>query len=227
MNYKLHLKIFLITTYVFIAGIFIAEMLNKQKVEIVKNDINSLKDLVTSTSIMMSLNDALGKKVKCSFLESESESISEYSESLADKIDKLSESSLFKNRELENAKKDYFLSLINNWIYIEQIKKNCNSSIVTVLFFYNDSCKDICDDESFYLSYYKNKEAGKLMVFMIDKEVDAPIIKVVTSNFNVTEVPAIVINSNKTVYGYLNTTSIEKELCSEFNEFSFCSQLLK
>jgi len=222
MNYKLHAKIFLITLYVFIAGIFVAELINRQKISIVKDEISGLKDMIQSTGIMMSVNDAAGKKVHCSFFESESESISMYSEELAQKMDRLSKSYIFPNRELENAKKDYFLSIINNWIYIEQVKKNCNSSMVTVLFFYNSSCKDECDMESFYLSYYRGRDPANVRILMIDKEVDVSIIKAITLDFNITKVPAVVINSEKTIQGYINATEVELELCAGFSGLSFC-----
>lgn len=114
-------------------------------------------------------------------------------------------------------KQEYVQAELSYWLLAGKMRALCNKDIATVLYFYgsDESCPD-CDSQAFVLTYLKNIFREKLLVFSIDYQLEREaMVKILTTNNNITEYPAIVLN-NQTYQGLVSKEILLKEICKSF-----------
>jgi len=227
MKSSRHFFIFVVTSLIFFSAFLFVNQLNQRKVKMIKEHSANLERLMANSALELSFSDFLINEQSCSVLLNESKRIIKESDLISEEIeiysasDKVIESDLF-----FKLKEDHTLKLLKNWIYLERIKRVCNESLVTILYFHNSSCR-LCPWEGFYLNYYKKREPEKIMIFAIDTSIEVPILNTIIKNRNITKVPALVVNNNEVHEGYLDYTSIKNILCREIEDLIFCLMDMK
>jgi len=94
--------------------------------------------------------------------------------------------------EYVKLKRDYTLLSIRTWLLSLDVKKKCGEEIIPALYFYSKDC-DNCIDQSYVLDNLK-KENPNFSAFIVDFNLDEPIVKIIKNVYNVTEVPSFIIN---------------------------------
>ena len=114
------------------------------------------------------------------------------------------------------AKREYMITELRYWLLAQQAKKVCEKESVSVLFFYerNQLCED-CNTQGIILTYLKEKFKEKLLVFSLDADLEDPMIDLVKDNYNITEIPSIVVEE-KVFVGFTTKEFLEKEICKNF-----------
>ena len=109
--------------------------------------------------------------------------------------------------EYVKLKRDYTLLSIRTWLLSLDVKKKCGEEIIPALYFYSRDC-DSCIDQSYVLDELK-KDNPNFSAFIVDFNLDEPIVKIIKNVYNVTEVPSFVINE-RLYSGYQNLEQMKK-----------------
>jgi hypothetical protein len=104
-------------------------------------------------------------------------------------------------------KRDYTLLSIRTWLLSLDVKKKCSGEIIPALYFYSKDCEN-CINQSYVLDEVK-KENSNFSAFIVDFNLDEPIVKIIKNVYNVTEVPSFIIN-DKLYSGYQSLSQMKK-----------------
>ncbi|MDI6825687.1 MAG: hypothetical protein QMD36_00610 [Candidatus Aenigmarchaeota archaeon] len=109
--------------------------------------------------------------------------------------------------EYVKLKRDYTLLSIRAWLLSSDVKKRCGEQIIPALYFYSKDCNS-CINQSYVLDNLK-KQNPNFSAFIVDFNLDEPIVKIIKDVYNVTEVPSFIIN-DKLYSGYQSLDRMEK-----------------
>jgi hypothetical protein len=109
--------------------------------------------------------------------------------------------------EYVKLKRDYTLLSIRTWLLSLDVKKKCSGEIIPALYFYSKDC-DSCINQSYVLDELK-KVNPNFSAFIVDSNLDEPIVKIIKNVYNVTDVPSFIIN-DKLYSGYQSLSQMKK-----------------
>ncbi|MEM5870241.1 MAG: hypothetical protein QXR09_03715 [Candidatus Aenigmatarchaeota archaeon] len=204
-----------ITAFILFMGIYMGIFLSKGKIEELQTELRNLKlnqeDLIFELSFL-----TLDKNVSCNFIGQALERVSYEAGKLGERVEAYEISEKIKHPDFYNLKKDYMITLIRYWLYVEELKKSCNKSdLVSVLYFYsNKNCFD-CNSQGMILTYLKKKYPQNLMVFALDYDIELNTIEILKRVYGLERVPSLVINGKK-YEGLLTLEKLSQILCSEY-----------
>jgi glutaredoxin len=195
INWKVYLVSAIITLIIFSLGVGLSFFLSDEKYDIIRYDLEEMKLKQMDMELELMLMNSIGKE-SCDTLKYEIEKMASLNSELEDKVN-LYDNEMITNPDFHILKKQYMMSLIEFWSYLELYKKNCNSSVNTILYFYSiDDCND-CQAQGFVLSYLKEEYPEDIMVFALDKNEDLYSMDLVKNVYNITEAPTLIINNEK------------------------------
>jgi len=195
INWEVYIIAAVITLIIFSLGIGLGYFISNEKYSIIKNDLEELKLQQKDIELELLLTNSMGEN-SCNSLKYEIDKLAVLSSKLGDRVG-MYDSEMIKNNDFYILKKQYILTLIEFWSYWELFKKNCNSSVNTVLYFYAiKNCND-CQAQGFVLSFLKDKYPDRIMVFALDKDEDLYSLNLLKNMYNVTQAPTLVINNKK------------------------------
>ncbi len=147
--------------------------------------------------------------------------ISDLSKSL-DKFIGYNKNTQINSREYSLDGRNYLLDNLKYWLLANEAKKKCNLDVVSILYFFSEDCSS-CPDQGVILTYYKKKFGDKLLVFPLNigLEKDEGILRIVKNQFNVTTIPAIIVE-NKKYEGIIDKFILGEIICSHFKDKSVC-----
>lgn len=123
---------------------------------------------------------------------------------------------ILKSEEYELLKRRYILSSLRYWIFAEDLRKNCDFNSTTLLFFtksLNNGERDVCEKRvAENLNKLKDKYGENLLVFTISTRLEVGLVDILKRQYNVTEVPTLVINGKKVLSGCLSQQRIEESI---------------
>jgi len=203
------------TMLIFLVGFFLGVIVDNQRIESIraKTEVQEI-DLVDLQLQYDYLNKILGQNDNCEVLKIALESsVKKLGESLS-KVEKYEKETTTKTEDYIRIKKKYLLDNIRYWNVAEEAKEYCNLSILSILYFYSDSC-DSCPNQGVILSYYKNLYGDSLLVFPLDASVeDIGILRMILLKYNITKFPSLVIN-NKVYSGVIDKEELKEIICNE------------
>jgi thiol-disulfide isomerase/thioredoxin len=196
-------------------GVYLGIFLSKGKIEELQKELTSLKirqeDLMFELTLL-----TLNKNISCSMLAQALEKVMDEAGKLGDRVSLYETTEKIKDENFYNLKKDYTLTLIRYWLYVEEIKKNCDkNNLVSVLYFYsNQNCFD-CLSQGTVLTYLKQKYPQNLMVFALDYDLDLSVISALKRVYGIQKVPSLVINGEK-YEGLASLEKLNEILCTKY-----------
>jgi hypothetical protein len=203
------------TMLIFLVGFFLGVIVDNQRIENIraKTEVQEI-DLVDLQLQYDYLNKILGQNDNCEVLKIALESsVRKLGESLS-KVEKYEKETTTKTEDYIRIKKKYLLDNIRYWNVAEEAKEYCNLSILSILYFYSDSC-DSCPNQGVILSYHKNLYGDSLLVFPLDASVeDIGILRMILLKYNITKFPSLVIN-NKVYSGVIDKEELKEIICNE------------
>ncbi|MDO8628217.1 MAG: hypothetical protein Q7R56_00500 [Nanoarchaeota archaeon] len=126
--------------------------------------------------------------------------------------------------ELTQLKRDYSLAEIRYWLLAEQAQQECNSNIISILYFYqkDELCND-CSGQGYILTELKDQFKEKLLIFSFDIDLEEPLVDILQETYNITKGPTLVING-ETYQELQTTTTIKKLLCKHYGTIEECHE---
>lgn len=203
------LSAFIISTILFVAGLYVGYGISTQKLSSVEKEILEINRDVENFQIQFLLLDVLGENATCPVLKNTLSDINKRSYALGSKLEASNpESEILTYREYINLKKEYSRVLIGYWLLANKFQKSCLSDITTIVYFYSKTC-DRCDDQGVVLTYLKNKYGEKLLVFALDTDLDEPSIEAIKKHYEIKKYPSLIING-KLYEGFLGVDELEE-----------------
>ena len=195
ISWRIYITAGVITLVVFSLGVGLGFFISNEKYGIIKYDLENLQLKQKDIELELLLISSIGEK-SCETLRYEIEKTTSLSSELGEKVSYY-DREMIKNPEIHIFKKQYIITLIEFWNYWELFKKNCNSSVNTILYFYAIKDCSECQAQGFVLSFLKDEYPEKIMIFALDKDEDLYSLNLVKSVYNVTIAPTLIINNEK------------------------------
>lgn len=111
------------------------------------------------------------------------------------------------NSQVLDLKKYYSILESRQWLFVKKASKECKQNATAILFFYSnqDDCSD-CDSQGFVLNYIR-KTLPNVYIYSYDVNLDSTPIEALKLNYNITSVPALVVNE-RTYLGFKDTDEL-------------------
>jgi len=203
----------LLVVLVFSLGFLISNLADNTRASSLRNELQ--QDVVRIESRQLQLSYLESQSQSCDALEAGLNNIVKgYNERLG-KVQQYQDNSLLSSQRFETIKHQYIVSGIRYWLFAQQLRKKCEYSPNTVLFFTTDLQKtdcSACEKEGQQLTLLKQVHQNQVLVFSVPVKMDDGLIKILERTYNVTETPTVVVNGNDTLAGYHSRSEIEKHL---------------
>jgi len=192
---NIYVKAFLITVLVFIFGLFVGLNIERFMLSNLESRSSSIESSIRDIELELLYFQGLGEKDSCTFLKEVVRKTNNMLDVMADQLGSYNEKDiLFTSGQIADVKATYTSLLIKDWILQDRIKKECNSTVVSVLFFYSTKDCDDCVVQGDVLTLLKDTFKDKLMVFPLDVDVDSNMVDILMSKYGVKSEPSLVIN---------------------------------
>ncbi len=180
------------------------------ELELMKTDMQKIKQSTDNLYIQQLLLLSVDKEKTCPILVSSLKEIEQNLKFYWDRLPKrLEEYEKYEDvtKEYENLKKDYMTISLKAWSISSLIKKDCDPSLIPILYFYSRNCEK-CIDQGVELDKLKQlviSENKTVMVFTVDYDLSNPNLNVIKVAYNITETPSMIIE-DKIINGFANVS---------------------
>ncbi|MEM5821271.1 MAG: hypothetical protein QXP34_03045 [Candidatus Aenigmatarchaeota archaeon] len=166
-------------------------------------EINSYKEII--------FLDFLDKKTKCKLLENIINKVRDYSfnviaKSLPYRVEEYEFESKLSDEYLK-LKSEYMKMMSTSYFLTIKYKKECDTNISTLLYFYSSFCGADCINQGEELDKLREYNIDSYF-FIIDKDWNLNEIKILNELFEINSVPSIVINEKYVLRGFSNVSTI-------------------
>ncbi|MFH1623195.1 MAG: thioredoxin family protein [Candidatus Aenigmatarchaeota archaeon] len=211
---NIYAKAFVITVFVFLFGLFVGLNIERFMLSDLEKRSSSIEGSIRDIELEMLYFQGLNETDSCTFLKEIVRKTNNQLDVMADQLSSYGgKDILFTTDQVASAKATYTSLLIKGWILQERIKAGCNSTGVSVLYFYStDNCDD-CLLQGDVLMLLKDTFKDKLMVFPLDVDVDSNMIGVLMSKFGVKSTPSLVIDG-QLYSGIVQKDKLKNIICS-------------
>jgi thiol-disulfide isomerase/thioredoxin len=192
---------------VFVAGFIIGYFTERTGMVYTQSEIDRLRSQVDDMQLQEMF--ITGEKMDCRLMYSTMGSLSY---NLYDMVARLKSTSPDTQQFYDMKRQADFLSL-KAWMVAKNIREQCTSDIVPVLYVYSGSCPE-CDRQDTALQSLKSKYPG-LLVYAIDYYLDEPAIKLVKDAYEIKSTPSMIIDHR--LYGPLDEAGLEAVICGNIN----------
>ena len=213
---NIFLKAAILTTIVFLSGVFFGLVIGSEKVNSLERKISGLDESIQNADLQFLFFSTMDKNISCKYLSGEASRLGIEADNLGKQVSAYENAKKIKESDFHELKKRYTSILIKDWLMVEKIKKTCGENYTIVLYFYSNKNCDTCKEEGIVLSYLKEKLNGDFLVFAIDGDMDLQIVQTIKDVYGINQYPSLVINGEP-YYGYMNTTKIKEILCENQN----------
>jgi hypothetical protein len=220
LSKEMFITTFVITTIIFLVGIFLGSTLEQSKITSLEVTVGNLRSKIENVELEFLFLDTTKGNISCKYFIEEAKVLGSEADELAKEVIALENSRKIEEDKFRSMKSEYTLTLIRDWLTLEKIKQTCTSDYFTVIYFYSEEC-DLCEQQGFLLSYFKLQDPEKVMIFAIDKDLDLPIVNAIQSSYEVSEYPSIVIDA-KLYSGFQDKEKLKDILCSYNSNMAFC-----
>jgi hypothetical protein len=217
---KIHWEFYAIsgffTMILLIGGVYFGIFLSKEKIVELERGLEDLKrreeDIALEFALLTTFENS-----SCEILSYELNKAVTDADKLGSRLVHYETTERVKASGFYPLKKDYTLTLIRAWLYLERMKSECNmTGFVTNLYFYsNKNCPD-CPRQGLILDYIKRTYPQNIMTFALDYDIDLNVINLLKSLYKVEKVPTLVIDGKK-YEGLVTLQELKEILCSEIN----------
>jgi len=195
--------VFLITTLVFLLGLYFGYLITNSKLRDISEITQQLQTQTTTTEIeyllfneepcLLEIPDRVGDELY----------------QLASKLTFMEEHLGKKDKEVLILKEYYSLLEMRHWLLLKKIKRECERDTNLILYFYGESCNS-CDEQGFLLTYLREKYPElKLSVYSFDADLQNSALVSLKRFYNVSEYPALIIN-DKAYSGFVGRKHFEE-----------------
>jgi len=212
---NVYVKAFAITVAVFVFGLVVGLGVERFMLAGLESRSSSIESSISDIELELLYFQGLNASESCSFLKEVVRTTNNQLDLLADQLSGYTgQDIVFTARQVADAKATYTSSLIKDWILQERIRQQCNSTGVSVLYFYStDNCDD-CVLQGDALTLMKGTFKDRLMVFPLDVGVQSNMVGILMTKFGLTSTPGLVVDG-KTYDGLVAEPQLKGIICAD------------
>lgn len=213
IDIKIYIKAAFFTLIVFSVGIGIGIYLDSLRISFFASKFEEFQiDFSNLILEEMFFKSILAEEDRlCSIYNEKTTKLAEKAGKLGSYLESLREATKLKSYEFEILKQKYFLSNLQLWLHMIGLREKCNYNVTTILFFYTSLSKcDDCIAQGIILSRLKKQNPDYYMIFAVDVDSKLGIVSTLKQYFNITQVPAVVINENIKLEGFHSEERLRK-----------------
>ncbi|MBU5689579.1 MAG: hypothetical protein QXM68_01385 [Candidatus Aenigmatarchaeota archaeon] len=186
-------------------GIITGIYIQKQSQNSVEARLEQIQRSIENTQLEYLYINSLGEKISCDSFKILVDETTNNVWQIGDELVKLESES--NNEKFVELKKEYSLLSIRAWILNNYFKNKCNSDDKVILYFYSIPCDQCIIQGKILDDLRENELKGKLKVFVLDINVEEPMVELVKKTYKINGTPSIVVE-NKTFYGLVEKNKI-------------------
>ncbi len=207
----------ILTAMVFVLGLLLGLVIEGKRVELVQDASEEAKVAISSLQLQYAFIDQLSQVGNCAdFMNAFGKNV-ENLETARIKLSNYQDQATVNRREFELLYRNYITSQVQYLLLSMKAKKLCSSDIVNVQYFFSEDCKS-CDDQSFVLTFLKQKFGQRLFIFGFDASFrKEPLLDLMVSTYNVTDFPTLVIENTKYV-GFMPNGNLTGTICALYGD---------
>lgn len=187
-------------------GIFTGLYIQKSTISITEKRIETLQRRVESAQLEYVYISTLGDRINCDAISTLVDDTTKDVRNIGRELTNLENKEKIGDK-FDTLKRDYAILSTRGWILNSYIEGRCNKNIVPLLYFYSIPCQE-CEQQGHILDLLGNEFKDKLLVFVLDVNVEEPIVNTLEKSYNVKATPSIVIGN--TTYQGLQTEDLLK-----------------
>ncbi|MBI2004847.1 hypothetical protein HYS79_01640 [Patescibacteria group bacterium] len=199
-DWRKYILALIITAAMFVTAFYLTSMLNSARLA----DIRGAQEQIAIDLLSSETQFELLGNLDCNLI-TQNPILSEELNSMAERLSFAENNLNPENDNVVRLKKQYTLLEIKDYLLMEQISKKCNTSPVSILYFYSnqDDCPD-CTRAGDVLTYLRQTYPS-LRVYSFDYHLDLGALQTLISLRKVkADLPALIINNRIPVYGFRN-----------------------
>lgn len=201
-----------LTFAIFSAGLIVGVFVEKQRMTELEQVSREGISKISSLQLQLEYLNTLENGKYCSVMEEVlQKNIKNYRRAL-DKIEGFKNKGIFTDDRYRLLKREYIIAELRYWLLAQKADKDCDYNRTTLLYFYTADCDACKNTQGPILTHLKSKYGRKLLIFSIDYELEEPMVKVLRHRYNITQVPALVIDANRTYQGVVSDNKLERIL---------------
>ena len=207
---NIFLKTGIITVVVFLIGVYLGMSFDNMRVEEVKSGITEVDNLWNDARLMQFYIEELSNRTEyCDFLLDENLRIGDmiYEEGL--RVEQYENSNRFSSL-FATEKRRYALLDLQFWLNSIELKKVCNGTYSTVIYFYSQNDKtdqQIFQDKALW--DLKQKCGPQIIYITFPADMGISTIEVIKTVYNITSIPSILIDEKTVLYAPLSLNELE------------------
>lgn len=202
----------ILTALVFVLGLLLGFVIEGKRVELVQDVANEAKVDIGSLQMQYAFIEELAQVGNCAAFEKVFDKNLENLETARIKLANYQVDATVNRLEFELLQRAYIISQVEYLLLSMKAKNLCKSDVVNIIYFFSKEC-DTCDDQSFLLTFLKQKFGDRLFIFGFDTSFGKePLLNLMVSTYNVTKFPTLVIE-NRTFTEFLPKDSLKSEIC--------------
>ncbi|MCX8179093.1 MAG: hypothetical protein N3D75_04685 [Candidatus Aenigmarchaeota archaeon] len=186
-------------------GIITGIYIQKQSQNSVEVRLEQIQRSIENTQLEYLYISSLGDKISCDSLKILVDETTKNVWKIGDELVKLENENM--NQKFVELKKEYSLLSIRAWILNNYFKGKCNSDDKIILYFYSIPCDQCILQGKILDDLRENELKDRLKIFVLDINVDEPMVDLVKKTYNISSTPSI-IAENKTFYGFVEKNKL-------------------
>jgi len=209
---KVFLKTLALTLMIFIIGFFAGVLLDNLRLEEVKSRLTEIDNLWNDARLLQYYIQRISdnKSSYCNFLLEENLKSGDKIYNEGSKVEEIEKVNRFTPTIIVE-KERYALLDLQFWLNSIDLKKTCNASYSTVIYFYSYYNKTIEQNfEDRVLLDLKQKCGPQIIYITFPADMDISTIEVVKDIYNIQKIPAILINESTLLYSPVSMGELEK-----------------
>lgn len=214
----------IITLLIFSLGLTLGLLIDTQRIQWSERESKEQRaDYESLQWQYLFLTSTEDKEETCVLLKAAfDKSVTDLGESL-DRIQSYRKSSQIKDRDYELIERNYVIDNLKYWLLAKKYKAECGGDYIIILYFFSEKNCPICPDQGVILTQYKKIYDEKLLVFPINIDLQnaESSVEILQSIYNVTQLPAIVVE-NKKYSGVVDLEKVGTIICDNFEDKELC-----
>jgi hypothetical protein len=204
-----------ITVIVFVGGVYTGWVISKQKISSLESSLGEAEENFEEYKISMELQESLTKG-SCEVLSYRNRQVVSDISYLQERLRKYDETKKIEHpEEFKDVRKDYTLLYLRYWLQMRKFGQECDSNnITTILFLFSDKDCKACEGQGKVLEYWKERYEESLLIFPITTDLDLDPVEIIKRSYGVDELPALIVNWNKTYEGFQSKDKIGEIVAS-------------
>lgn len=207
----MYVATFIVSLLIFIVGLLIGITLENERQKFLESQFQEYRDNLENMYLQYALIEQ--GDFNCSIYPELLHQLYTDLDSTGELLEKYQAEGKFFEPEFKQLKRTYTTTSARTWVLLEKIKTKCPGDYATVLYFYSSDKCDDCESEGVVLDSFKKRYGMKIMIFPIDADYQHPVVHALTTLYNVTTVPTVIINRKIKLEGITPADLLNRTLC--------------